>query len=435
MSSDTVIHANKLSKCYRLYDKPMDRLKQMFVANSRKYYREFWALRDVSLEIKKGQTIGVIGRNGAGKSTLLQMICGTVTPSSGGVQVNGRVAALLELGAGFNPEFTGRENVFLNATILGLSRSEVKDRFNVIADFSDIGAAIEQPIKTYSSGMVVRLAFAVAVHTDPDVLIVDEALAVGDLVFQARCLDHIKKMKERGCTTLFVTHDIGTFQTLCDYGFLLDGGQIVSEGDPQKLAAQYYQMSQERETISLKRPTMPVADALAEHKDLPSEFSIETKAHSVSQAVAYESRFGTYAAEITAFRIINEQGQQTKSLEVGKAFSVEIDVSVHENQSDLTVAVVFRNAQGQNLFAANTRYDGADPIVNIAGGSVLTLSVHMNMLLNPGQYLMHLGLANCTSDHLYTTLDNQDAVDAVSVFGKAVSFGIIHHNPIFLVKK
>ena len=236
MSSDIAIKVENLSKCYQIYDQPRDRLKQFVLPRLRRlvdlppkpYYREFWALRDLSFEVKKGETVGIIGRNGSGKSTLLQMICGTLNPTEGSIQTNGRIAALLELGAGFNHEFTGRENVYLNASLLGLAHHEIEARFQHIIDFADIGDALEQPIKTYSSGMVVRLAFAVAVHTEPDLLVVDEALAVGDMVFQARCLNHIKNMRDKGVTTFFVTHDIGTFQTICDYGILLDQGRLFS---------------------------------------------------------------------------------------------------------------------------------------------------------------------------------------------------------------
>ena len=202
MSSEIAIKVENLSKCYHIYDQPRDRLKQMILprlqraagAASKQYFREFWALKDVSFEVKKGETVGIIGRNGSGKSTLLQMICGTLNPTSGSVQTHGRIAALLELGAGFNPEFTGRENVYLNAAVLGLGYEEIEARFDQIAAFADIGDFIEQPVKTYSSGMMVRLAFAVAIHADPEILIVDEALSVGDAYFQAKCAHRIRSI-------------------------------------------------------------------------------------------------------------------------------------------------------------------------------------------------------------------------------------------------
>src|SRR5690606_26363765 len=195
-SDSTAISVAGLSKCFHLYEKPRDRLLQMFSFGRRQYYSEFWALRDVSFEVRRGETIGVVGRNGSGKSTLLQMICGTLTPTAGTISTNGRIAALLELGAGFNPEFTGRENVYLNAAILGLSRQETDERFDDIAAFADIGDFIDQPVKMYSSGMYVRLAFAVAINSTPDILIVDEALAVGDVRFQYKCMRRIKDIQD-----------------------------------------------------------------------------------------------------------------------------------------------------------------------------------------------------------------------------------------------
>lgn len=246
--SDIAIRVQNLSKCYEIYAAPRDRLKQFVLPPlqrlagrpSEQYFREFWALKDVSFEVKKGETIGIIGRNGSGKSTLLQMICGTLNPTSGSIQTNGRIAALLELGSGFNPEFTGRENVYMNAAVLGLSQEEIEARFDDIVAFADIGDFIEQPVKTYSSGMFVRLAFAVAVHVHPDILVVDEALSVGDIAFRNKCMEIIRKMVARGVTILFVTHDLGTLQLLCSRVLWLAHGELQASGDPVRIAQDYY---------------------------------------------------------------------------------------------------------------------------------------------------------------------------------------------------
>jgi len=239
MSSDVAIHVRGLSKCYLTYEKPHHRLLQM-LARGRKYYREFWALRDVTFDVKRGEVLGIIGRNGAGKSTLLQAICGTVTPTAGDVEIKGRVAALLELGAGFNPEFSGRENVFLNAAILGMTREEIEARFDAIVAFSELEDFINEPVKTYSSGMFVRLAFSVAVHVDPDILIVDEALSVGDMSFRNKCMERIQQLVAKGVTILFVTHDAGTLQMLCTRVIWLDHGQIEENGEPVQVSQNYY---------------------------------------------------------------------------------------------------------------------------------------------------------------------------------------------------
>ncbi|MGE8637360.1 MAG: ABC transporter ATP-binding protein [Achromobacter sp.] len=237
-----VIRVDHLSKCYQIYDRPHDRLKQFVAPRVRNllgrspvnYFREFWALRDVSFNVGRGETVGIIGRNGSGKSTLLQMICGTLMPTAGTVETHGRVAALLELGAGFNPEFSGRENVFLNAMVLGLSQAEIEARFDEIAAFADIGQFIEQPVKHYSSGMYARLAFAVAINVDPDILVVDEALAVGDEPFQRKCFARIDAIKSRGATILFVSHSGAAIINLCDRAVLLNAGERLYTGIPKR---------------------------------------------------------------------------------------------------------------------------------------------------------------------------------------------------------
>lgn len=231
MSSDLSIQVEGLGKCYRIYERPRDRLLQMLLRERKQYFREFWALRNVSFSVGRGETVGIVGRNGSGKSTLLQMICGTVSPTEGSVQTHGRVAALLELGAGFNMEFTGRENVLLNAAIIGFSHEDMQARMQQVLDFSELGDFLDQPVKTYSSGMYARLAFSIAIHVDPDILIVDEALAVGDARFVAKCMRRIKEIKEKGCTILFVSHDVSSVRTLCERVVWLDKGRLIEQGD------------------------------------------------------------------------------------------------------------------------------------------------------------------------------------------------------------
>ena len=446
MSSDIVLTATGLGKRYEIYEHPRDRLMQLLWRGRKTLYREHWALRNVSFQVRRGQMVGVIGRNGSGKSTLLQLVAGVLSPTEGRVESVGRIAALLELGAGFHPEFSGRDNVFLNAQILGLARAQVAARFDEIADFADIGDAIDQPVKTYSSGMVVRLAFAVAAHVEPDILIVDEALAVGDLSFQARCLDRIKTLRDSGVSTLFVTHDLGTFQALCDYGYLLDDGTLMSEGEPDHLAAQYYNLSQEHEMRRQRRvathaPAGRVPGAEdesaaaggAEPSADGSHSSIdEARQEIASKKASAEYRFGTHDAVIEAYRLLDAQDHPCTALRVGERFAVELDVKVATALPDLTAAIVFRNAQGQNLFGANTRYDGPVPI-EVKPGERYRIRMEMEMRLNPGEYLLHLGLAECRSDHVYVTLDNRDKVGVVTVYGKPVSYGLIHHEPRFRV--
>lgn len=239
MPVETAISAENLSKCYPIYARPQDRLLQMFSRRTTRHYREFWALKDVSLSIAKGESVGIIGRNGSGKSTLLQLLCGTASASSGYLEIHGRVAALLELGSGFNPDFTGRENVYMNGAILGLSQGEIDSRFEEIAAFAGIGDFIEQPTKTYSSGMLVRLAFAVSVCVDPDVLVVDEALAVGDASFQFKCLNRLESLTARGTTLLLVSHDMSMVKRFCHRVIYLRDGEMRASGTPDEMAELY----------------------------------------------------------------------------------------------------------------------------------------------------------------------------------------------------
>jgi lipopolysaccharide transport system ATP-binding protein len=253
---EPVIHVDGLGKCYEIYSRPFDRLKQTLWRGRRQFYREFWALRDVSFEVRRGEALGIIGRNGSGKSTLLQIIAGTLRPTEGRVAVRGRVHALLELGSGFNPEFTGRENVFLNAAVLGVPPGEARARFDEIAAFADIGDFLDQPIKTYSTGMVVRLAFAVQVLLRPDILIIDEALAVGDAAFQMKCFNRMQQLREQGVSVVLVTHDTQTVRSFCHRAIWLDQGRIMQEGRTVDVTSNYVQfLFKER---NADRTTMPV---------------------------------------------------------------------------------------------------------------------------------------------------------------------------------
>ena len=272
MSSDACasVAVRGLSKCYCVYDKPSDRLKQMLCRGRRRYYREFWALQDVSFDLTPGQTLGVIGRNGSGKSTLLQMLCGTLSPTCGEVRIKGRTAALLELGSGFNPEFTGRENVFMNAALLGLTPEEVTARFQDIVDFADIGEHIDQPVKTYSSGMYVRLAFAIIAHVDADILVIDEALAVGDAFFTQKCMRFLRQFQKKG-TLLFVSHDTHSVIGLCTRAIWLEKGTVVADGTPKEVCERYLEAFYEAQqgkstTTAFRAPPAAVPEPDPSHR-------------------------------------------------------------------------------------------------------------------------------------------------------------------------
>jgi lipopolysaccharide transport system ATP-binding protein len=360
--TEYAIEVNGLGKCYQIYDKPSDRLKQMLVRGGKQYYKEFWALKGVSFKVKKGETVGIIGRNGSGKSTLLQMICGTLNPSEGEVKVNGRVAALLELGAGFNPEFSGVENVYLAASLYGLSKEEVDQRFDAIATFADIGDHFHQPVKTYSSGMYVRLAFAVIAHVDADILVVDEALAVGDAVFTQKCMRFIRKFKEQG-TLLFVSHDMGSVLNLCEHAIWLHAGVIRSLGKAQKISEAYlaytlqevYGQETKLNVIDKKdKFELKEEDASRYFDRLPSidyQSQITIK-NNLNEANGWKSGAGEIISA-TISRLYDDRGDGD-FFKGGEIVKLTISAIAYEDLINPILGFLVRDRLGQDLFGENT---------------------------------------------------------------------------------
>ena len=323
--NEIAIKLQGISKCFEIYDKPHHRLMQGLFRGKRQYFKEFLALQDISFEIKKGETVGIIGRNGSGKSTLLQIICGTLSPPAGSIEINGRVAALLELGAGFNPEFTGRENVFMNAAILGLRHNEVLERFDDIAAFADIGEFIEQPVKTYSSGMFVRLAFAVNILSNPDIMIVDEALAVGDMNFQAKCMTALTRIQERGATVLFVSHDVGAVKSLCSRGIYLEHGQLKQIGKAADVAEQYIRAMREEMNAYNAVPTKThdhPSTSTVNHTPVIS--SIEFKVSSDFEKRVAAFRYGDGSARVALVELLDEQSMPINFVEFNQVVLIKI---------------------------------------------------------------------------------------------------------------
>ena len=363
MSSDTTeyaIEVNGLGKCYQIYDKPSDRLKQMLWRGRRHYYKEFWALKDVSFKIKKGETVGIIGRNGSGKSTLLQMICGTLNPTAGEVKVNGRVAALLELGAGFNPEFSGVENVYMAASLYGLSKEDVDQRFDAIAAFADIGDHIYQPVKTYSSGMYVRLAFAVIAHVDADILVVDEALAVGDAVFTQKCMRFIRKFRENG-TLLFVSHDMGSVLNLCEQAVWLHAGQTRQTGPAKDISEAYLQYSlqevygQEAQLRAIEQK----ADNTASAEPLPADdcpvldYQTElTVQNNLNEANGWKSGAGEIVS--VSLAVLAGNANEGDVLKGGEMVKMTVEAMAHEDMARPILGFLIRDRLGQDLLGENT---------------------------------------------------------------------------------
>lgn len=339
MMNEIAISLKNISKCFKRYARPVDRLKELLLPGKSRA-DEFWALRDINLEIPKGQTVGIVGRNGSGKSTMLQIIAGTLTPTTGEVRVKGRVSALLELGSGFNPEFTGRQNVFFNGRLLGLSQREIEEKFDDIAGFADIGDFIDQPVKTYSSGMFVRLAFAVAINVDPEVLIVDEALSVGDGVFVHRCMAKILEFQESGGTILFVSHDTGAVSRLCSKVIWINEGVVVEVGEPFIVSKHYQAWLYEKineysrtEIASINDLSLTANTNQSIEKNIDIELLMNKKLNPYTRT-CYQNfenveRFGTGRAEIIDIDVLGEDGQTITLVYPGEEISLKMTILSH----------------------------------------------------------------------------------------------------------
>jgi lipopolysaccharide transport system ATP-binding protein len=362
MSSEAAIRVSEVSKCYHIYDTPRDRLKQFVLPridrlrgrSPRACYTEFWALRDISFEVRRGESVGILGRNGSGKSTLLQIICGTLNPTSGSVVTHGRVAALLELGSGFNPEFTGRENVYMNGALLGLSRDQVDERFDAIASFADIGDHLDQPVKTYSSGMLVRLAFAVQVQVEPDILIVDEALAVGDALFQKRCFQRIEKLLSDGVTLLFVSHDIESVRTLTHRSLLLKSGRAISWGISSEVVLDYRRHLHEDEA----RYFAALTESL-EAKAASASPPVARPAPSMVEAAPESFRsdrfsFGDGEVEVLRVETLNSAGTPENIFYPGDRLRIRVTCRASRAASKLNVGVRLRSKEGVKVYSWGT---------------------------------------------------------------------------------
>lgn len=439
MSSDIAIKVENLSKCYQIYDTPRDRLKQFvypkakgliapvgrFMGNNsplatrllpRNYYKEFWALKDVSFEVKKGETVGIIGRNGSGKSTLLQMICGTLTPTSGSVQTNGRIAALLELGSGFNPEFTGRENVYMNASILGLSQNEIDARFDDIAAFADIGEFIEQPVKTYSSGMLVRLAFAVAINVQPEILVVDEALSVGDELFQRKCFSRIEAIRANGATILFVSHSGSQIVELCDRAVLMDAGEKLAVGKPKQIVGRYQkllyapadkqagirseirQLESTQADLVTSAATKQTQDSVSLQEDTAKHTNLLEESFDPNLRPSSTIEYESHGAYITDPQILTLAGDQVNNLCRGKAYRYCYQVRFDKNASNVRFGMSIKTKSGTSLGGSLTAPTLSESIPYVLAGSKLYVSFQFNCNLNSGIYFTNAGVFGCTED-------------------------------------
>ncbi len=406
--SEVAISVNNVSKMYKLYDNPMDRLKESLGLSRKKKYKEHYALNDVSFQVHKGETVGIIGTNGSGKSTILKIITGVLNPTQGQVVVDGRISALLELGAGFNGEYSGIENVYLNGTMIGFSREEIDAKLQDILDFADIGDFVNQPVKTYSSGMFVRLAFAVAINIEPEILIVDEALSVGDVFFQAKCYRKFEEFKEMGKTILFVSHDLSSIGKYCDRVVLLNKGKKLAEGDAKEMVNLYRRVlvnQYEEPDEAAKEETQ---DAVVEPDDPVTEDEKETvkKPGVVRREEGDQMKsklnlnpevleYGSKLAEIEDFAIRDDSGMITNVIEKGQEFSVDMKIRFQEDISEPIFAFTLKDLKGTEITGTNTMYENT-PMKPQKKGDVRYVTFTQKMPLEAGEYMLCLG---CTGYH------------------------------------
>lgn len=406
--NEIAISVKNVSKCFKRYTHPVDRLKEILLPGKSRA-DEFWALQDINLEVPKGQTLGIVGRNGCGKSTLLQIIAGILTPTTGEVRVNGRISALLELGSGFNPEFTGRQNVFFNGQLLGLSKKEIEDKFDEIASFADIGDFIEQPVKTYSSGMFVRLAFAVAVNVSPEVLIVDEALAVGDVVFQHRCMRRMRTMMDSGLTTLFVSHDSGAIKTLCNLAVMLHEGRIYTSGLPNTVIIEYMKLVTEQE-LGIVQQVLEQPSSQGSNEPEPSDISASHQAEVISNQQDEKvkpPRRGNRKALFGEIKLLNQSGDTNESPIFGfnEEVTLVVDLQVYEPLQGCIVGFYICDKNGNEIIGSNT-FEENYLIGKLEPEDRLQVKFKFNLPLRTGSYSLTVAGAENYTTMTFDWIDN-----------------------------
>ena len=398
---NVAIAVKDVKKVYKLYDKPSDRMKEAFGFGRKKNHKLHYALNGVSMDICQGETVGIIGTNGSGKSTILKIITGVLNPTEGEVQVNGRISALLELGAGFDMEYNGIENVYLNGTMMGFSQKEIDARLPDILEFADIGDYVNQPVKTYSSGMFVRLAFAVAINIEPEILIVDEALSVGDVFFQAKCYHKFEEFKKMGKTIVFVSHDLSSISKYCDRVFLLNKGNLLGEGSPKEMIDAYkrvlvgqYEISEKEEPENLLHDEALMAAA---GKAGRREQANETKSHAARGQNPQLLEYGDKKAQIEEFYVTDDNNVRTTAVIKGSAFTVHMRVRILEHIPAPIFAFSFKNAIGTEITGTNTMIEKA--FLDCAQpGQVKEITFTQNMTLQGGEYLLSLGVTGYDKD-------------------------------------
>lgn len=381
-NKDIAICVDNVTKIYKLYEKPSDRLKEALGLSRKKLHKEHYALRDINMSIFQGETVGIIGTNGSGKSTILKIITGVLNPTKGNLSVNGRISALLELGAGFNMEYNGIENIYLNGTMMGFSKQEIDEKLQDILDFADIGDYVYQPCKTYSSGMFVRLAFAVAINIEPEILIVDEALSVGDVFFQAKCYHKFDEFKKMGKTILFVSHDLSSIAKYCDRVVLLNKGRVLGEGSPKEMIDAYKQVLVGQYEIPDEE------DSLLEDEKIMELAAKNADATGINPDAL---EYGTKAAEISNYYVTDAKGRKTTAIIKGEPFTIHYRVKFNQDIPAPIFAFTVKNIRGTEITGTNSMFEKAF-LKSVKAGEEKEVTFTQNMDLQGGEYLISFGV-------------------------------------------
>ena len=419
--SKIAISVKNLTKIYKLYDRPIDRLKETLSITKKKYHREHYALRDISFDVKEGESVGIIGTNGSGKSTILKIITGVLNQTSGELEVKGKISALLELGAGFNLEYTGMENIYLNGTMMGYTKEEIENKLDNIINFADIGEFINQPVKTYSSGMFVRLAFAVAINIDPEILIVDEALSVGDVFFQAKCYKKFQEFRDMGKTIIFVSHDLKSVSKYCDKVILLNKGTFIEEGNPKKVIDTY-------KKILVNQFDKEIKNEKEKEKNVESKISWKSKMNLNSNKLEY----GNKDAEIIDFGILDENNILTNTVNKNESFRIKMKVKFNKKIQEPIFAFTIKDIKGNEITGTNTMIEEVY-FKNPESNDVVEVEFEQIMNLQGGEYLLSLG---CTGfkDGDFTVYHRLYDVCSISVVSSKDSVGFYDMNSSIIIK-